>query len=69
MKRTAYVALITTVFVAAVLLFLLERSALQFSGVKTRRPRRISPDKSANRKFWLAIASGSTGSRSARNAS
>jgi hypothetical protein len=33
MKRTAYVALITTVFVAAVLLFLLERSALQYSGV------------------------------------
>src|SRR5580704_4578819 len=31
MKRTAYVALITTVFVAAVLLFLLERSALQYS--------------------------------------
>jgi len=33
MKRTAYVALITTVFVAAALLFLLERSALQQSGV------------------------------------
>ena len=33
MKRTAYVALITTVFVAAVSLFLLERSALQYSGV------------------------------------
>ena len=31
MKRTAYVALITTVFVAAVSLFLLERSALQYS--------------------------------------
>jgi len=33
MKRTAYVALITTVFVAAILLFLLERSALQYSDV------------------------------------
>jgi len=33
MKRTAYVALITTVVVAAVSLFLLERSALQYSGV------------------------------------
>jgi hypothetical protein len=33
MKRTAYVALITTVFVAAVSLFLLERSAIQYSGV------------------------------------
>ena len=33
MKRTAYVALVTTVFVAAVLLFLLERSALQYTGV------------------------------------
>jgi hypothetical protein len=33
MKRSAYVALITTVFVAAVLLFLLERSAHQHSGV------------------------------------
>jgi len=33
MKRTAYVALITTVVVAAVLLFLLDRSALQYSGV------------------------------------
>ena len=31
MKRTAYVALITTVFVAAVSLFLLERSALQYN--------------------------------------
>jgi hypothetical protein len=31
MKRTAYMALITTVFVAAVSLFLLERSALQYS--------------------------------------
>jgi hypothetical protein len=33
MKRTACVALITTVFVAAILLFLLERSAIQYSGV------------------------------------
>jgi hypothetical protein len=33
MKRIAYVALITTVFVAGVLLFLLERSAAQHSGV------------------------------------
>ena len=33
MKRTAYVALITTVVVAAVSLFLLERSALQYTGV------------------------------------
>lgn len=33
MKRTAYVALITTVVVAAVSLFLLERSALQYSSV------------------------------------
>ena len=31
MKRTAYMALITTVFVAAVSLFLLERSAFQYS--------------------------------------
>jgi hypothetical protein len=33
MKRTAYVALITTVFVAVILLLLLGRSARQYSGV------------------------------------
>jgi len=33
MKRTAYVALIATVFVAAILLFFLERSAVQYRGV------------------------------------